>query len=215
MLAPPSTSQRVRSTRMMSGSPPRSNSSRRSPTRAARRSLTVSTPATPPYSSTTTAKARRSRRMSASTSRTRRRLGHQDRAGGAGARCRAGTGLSGSTLADAVAAVDLPTGAEEVVHEEDADQVVEVVVVDGEAAVPDVRDRPGHVDGMDGDGETHHVDPRGHDLAHRRVAEVVQGGEDELLLVVGPDLLSPAATEAAIVEGGAPMTAFSATATRR
>ncbi len=74
--------------------------------------------------------------------------------------------------------------------------MVEVVVVDGEAAVAGLAHGPGHVGGMHGDGEPDHVDPGRHDLAHRRVAQVLQGGEDQSLLVLAGYFSAPAATRA-------------------
>ena len=62
--------------------------------------------------------------------------------------------------------------------------MVEVVVVDGECAVATLAHSSGHVGGVHRDGESDDVDARSHHLAHRRVAQVVEGGEDEAFLVL-------------------------------
>ena len=83
---------------------------------------------------------------------------------------------------------DLPSGPEQVVDEQHPDEVVEVVAVDREAAVP--RLAHGLGDGVDGqrDGEGHHVHPGRHDLADHGVVEVVERVDDELLLGIGAAL---------------------------
>ena len=181
MLIRPSRSQRRPSTRTTSGSSSVSNSSGRSPTRAPSRSLTVRTPSTPPCSSTTTAKARRWRRISARTSRTRRDSGTRN-----GWRSRREMSIGSGDRPPSVGGTDRPTGPEEVVDEQDADQVVEVLAADRKARVARLADGLGDtVDGQ-GDGQRGHVDPRGHDLPDRGVPQVVEGVDDELLLGVGP-----------------------------
>ncbi len=86
----------------------------------------------------------------------------------------------------------LPSGPEQIVDEEDADQVVEVLPVDREAAVARLADRLGHRVHGQRDGERDHVDPWGHHLAHRGVPDVVQGIDDELLLGVCPTVAGQA-----------------------
>ena len=74
--------------------------------------------------------------------------------------------------------------------------MVEVVVVDREAAVPRLAHSPGHVGGVDRDREPDHVDPGRHHLAHRGVAQVVKRGQDQLLLVPCGPLAAPTAPRA-------------------
>ena len=57
--------------------------------------------------------------------------------------------------------VDGASGPEQVVHEEDAHQVVEVVVDDREAAVPGLAHGPGDVLRVDRDGERRPRRPSG------------------------------------------------------
>ena len=76
-------------------------------------------------------------------------------------------------------------GPEDVVDEEDADQVVEIVVHHREAAVPRRAHRVGDVLGVHRDGQERDVDPRRHDLAHVHVAEIGEGFGDEPLLFGG------------------------------
>ena len=79
-------------------------------------------------------------------------------------------------------------GPEDVVDEEDADQVVEIVVHHREAAVPRRAHRLGDVLGVHRDGQERDVDPRRHDLAHVHVAEIGEGFGDEPLLFGGLSL---------------------------
>ncbi len=83
-------------------------------------------------------------------------------------------------------AADHPARPEQVVDEQHPDQVVEIVEVDREAAVARLANGPGHrVDGQrqrKGD----HVDTRRHDLPDLHVPQVVEGVDDELLLLVAP-----------------------------
>ena len=85
------------------------------------------------------------------------------------------------------AAVDLPPRPEEVVHEEDANQVVEVVAVGpGSCAGPESRtaraDVLGRTRGWTGD----HVEPRGHDLADRGVPQVLRASTMERSWALAP-----------------------------
>ena len=82
-----------------------------------------------------------------------------------------------------------PTGPEEVVHEEDAHQVVEIVVHHRKAAVARFPHGPGDVVGVHRDAEGDDVDPRGHDLPDVHVPKVGQGVEDQPLLRRGRPLL--------------------------
>ena len=79
-------------------------------------------------------------------------------------------------------------GPEDVVDEQDADQVVEVVVDDREAAVPRRAHGLGDVLGVHRNGEVRDVDPRRHHLAHVHVAQVGEGLGDEPLLLGGLSL---------------------------
>ena len=90
-----------------------------------------------------------------------------------------------AVLVDGTRAPRAPTGSEQVVHVEDPDQVVDVVVVDRKAAVAGLADRPGDVVGMHRDRKADDVDTRGHHLAHGRVAQVGERREDVALLLVG------------------------------
>ena len=63
------------------------------------------------------------------------------------------------------------------------DQVVEIVVDDGEAAVARGAHGLGDVLGVDRDGEIGHVDSRRHDLADVHVAQVGQCLDDDALLL--------------------------------
>ena len=78
-----------------------------------------------------------------------------------------------------------PAGPEDVVDEEDADEVVEVVVHDGEAAVAGGPHGLGDVLGVHRDGEVGDVDPWRHHLAHVHVAQVGQRLDDDALLLGG------------------------------
>ena len=208
-LVRPSTSHRLPSTRTTSGSSSGSNSSARSPTSAPSRSFTVMTPSTPPCSSTTTAKARRCRRISASTSRTSRDSGtrkgcrsRRERSMGPGPGCpRPWSAVSTPTSRrhrrwarhhpwgcarrpSPSFTADHPARSEQVIYEEHTDQVVEVVEVDRKAAVTRLPNGSGH--GVDGQRqrEGDDVDPGGHDLPNLHVPKVVEGVDDELLLLV-------------------------------
>ncbi len=101
-----------------------------------------------------------------------------------------------------------PVGAEDVVDEQDPDEVVEVVVDDGEAAVARRPYRLCDVLRLDGDGEERDVDPWRHHLAHVHVAQVGEGLGDEAFLLGGLSLqeLAQAVGPARLVgaDGAAP-----------
>jgi len=77
------------------------------------------------------------------------------------------------------------SGPEDVVDEEDADQVVEVVVDDGKATVARRPHRTADVFGVHRDRQVGHVDPGRHHLPHIHVPQVGQRFEDDALLLGG------------------------------
>jgi hypothetical protein len=74
-------------------------------------------------------------------------------------------------------------GPEDVVDEQDADEVVEIVVDHGEAAVPRRPHGPSDVVGLHRDGQEGHVDPGGHDLTNVHVPQITQRVDDDALLL--------------------------------
>ena len=103
-------------------------------------------------------------------------------------------------------------GPEDVVDEEDADEVVEIVVDHREAAVPRRPHGAGDVVGLHRDGQEGHIDPGRHDLTDVHVPQVGQRLDDDAFLLgdlgvpgrlggVGPVVVGGAAPEAAGAAG--------------
>ncbi|MGA2305533.1 MAG: hypothetical protein ABSH29_15210 [Acidimicrobiales bacterium] len=103
-------------------------------------------------------------------------------------------------------------GPEDVVDEQNADEVVEIVVDHGEAAVPRCPHGPGDVVGLHGNGEEGDIDPGRHHLTDVHVPQVGQRLNDDALLLrslgvpgrpgdVGPVVVRGAAPEATRATG--------------